>query len=84
MDIEKQVEVIMQGTDYGDEELKNAMAAELLDAAFLAAGRGHRFRAFLHPPVPAPSAAIQETPRSRRRRLHGRGGSLSAAGRHVS
>ena len=31
MDIEKQVEVIMQGTDYGDEDLKNAMAKELLE-----------------------------------------------------
>lgn len=29
MNIEEQVELLMQGTDYGDEELKNAMTAEL-------------------------------------------------------
>ena len=29
MNIEEQVELLMQGTDYGDEELKNAMAKEL-------------------------------------------------------
>jgi len=29
MNIEEQVELLMQGTEYGDEELKNAMSAEL-------------------------------------------------------
>ncbi len=29
MNIEEQVELLMQGTEYGDEELKKAMTAEL-------------------------------------------------------
>lgn len=37
MNIEEQVEILMQGTDYGDEELKKAMTAEL--RARLAEGR---------------------------------------------
>jgi len=37
MNIEDQVELLMQGTDYGDEDLKKAMSAEL--RARLAEGR---------------------------------------------
>ena len=37
MNVDEQVEILMQGTDYGDQELKNAMTAEL--RARLAEGR---------------------------------------------
>lgn len=36
MNIEEQVELLMQGTDYGDEELQKAMAAELRERLLLA------------------------------------------------
>lgn len=35
MDIEKQVELLMQGTEYGDEDLKKAMASELRERLLL-------------------------------------------------
>jgi tyrosyl-tRNA synthetase len=41
MDIDKQVEILMQGTEYGDEELKLAMANELRDR-LLAANKAKR------------------------------------------
>ena len=33
MNIDEQVELLMQGTEYGDEALKNAMAVELRQRA---------------------------------------------------
>jgi len=46
MEIEKQVEVLMQGTDYGDEELKKAMAAELLERLKEAKSEGRSLRVY--------------------------------------
>jgi tyrosyl-tRNA synthetase len=46
MELEKQVEVLMQGTEYGDEELKKAMADELLERLKVAEEEGRPLRVY--------------------------------------
>ncbi len=46
MNIEEQVEFLMQGTDYGDEELKKSMTAELRDRLQLAQKQGKPLRVY--------------------------------------
>lgn len=46
MNIEQQVELLMQGTEYGDEDLKKAMTAELRERLMLAEKEGRRLRVY--------------------------------------
>jgi len=46
MNIEEQVELLMQGTEYGDEELKKAMTAELRGRLMLAEKEGRPLRVY--------------------------------------
>ena len=46
MNIEEQVELLMQGTDYGDEDLKKAMAAELRERLLLAQKENRPLRVY--------------------------------------
>lgn len=46
MNIEEQVELLMQGTEYGDEDLKKAMTAELRERLILAAKEGRPLRVY--------------------------------------
>jgi tyrosyl-tRNA synthetase len=46
MNIEEQVELLMQGTEYGDEELKNAMTAELRQRLLDAQKEGRPLRVY--------------------------------------
>jgi tyrosyl-tRNA synthetase len=46
MNIEEQVELLMQGTEYGDEELKNAMSAELRQRLMDAEKEGRPLRVY--------------------------------------
>jgi len=46
MNIEEQVELLMQGTEYGDEELKNAMSAELRQRLMDAHKEGRALRVY--------------------------------------
>lgn len=46
MDIEEQVELLMQGTDYGDEELKKAMTAELRERLLLSQKENRPLRVY--------------------------------------
>jgi tyrosyl-tRNA synthetase len=46
MDIEEQVELLMQGTEYGDEELKKAMTNELRQRLFDAKKEGRPLRVY--------------------------------------
>ncbi len=46
MDIEEQVELLMQGTEYGDEELKRAMTAELRQRLLDAQTEGRSLRVY--------------------------------------
>lgn len=46
MNIEEQVELLMQGTEYGDEELKKAMTAELRERLALAEKEGRPLRVY--------------------------------------
>jgi len=46
MDIEEQVELLMQGTEYGDEELKNAMTRELRERLLEAQKEGRPLRVY--------------------------------------
>jgi tyrosyl-tRNA synthetase len=46
MDIEEQVELLMQGTEYGDEELKNAMTRELRERLLEAQNEGRPLRVY--------------------------------------
>ena len=46
MNIEEQVELLMQGTEYGDEELKKAMTAELRDRLELAQKENRPLRVY--------------------------------------
>lgn len=46
MNIEQQVDLLMQGTDYGDEELKKAMAAELRERLLLAQKENRPLRVY--------------------------------------
>jgi tyrosyl-tRNA synthetase len=46
MDIEEQVELLMQGTEYGDEELKKAMTAELRQRLLEAQKEGRPLRVY--------------------------------------
>lgn len=46
MDLKKQVELLMQGTEYGDEDLKQAMADELLERLKLAQKENRPLRVY--------------------------------------
>ncbi len=46
MNIEEQVELLMQGTEYGDEELKKAMTSELRERLLLAEKQGRPLRVY--------------------------------------
>ena len=46
MNIEEQVELLMQGTEYGDEDLKKAMAAELRERLLLAQKENRPLRVY--------------------------------------
>ena len=46
MNIEEQVELLMQGTEYGDEELKKAMTNELRERLVLAEKQGRPLRVY--------------------------------------
>ncbi len=46
MNIDQQVELLMQGTEYGDEELKKAMTAELRERLLLAQKEGRPLRVY--------------------------------------
>ena len=46
MDLKKQVELLMQGTEYGDEDLKKAMADELLERLKIAQKEGRPLRVY--------------------------------------
>ena len=46
MNIEEQVELLMQGTEYGDEDLKKAMTAELRERLTLAEKEGRPLRVY--------------------------------------
>jgi len=46
MNIEQQVELLMQGTEYGDEDLKKAMTAELRERLLLAQKEGRPLRVY--------------------------------------
>ncbi|MBI3151160.1 MAG: tyrosine--tRNA ligase [Chloroflexi bacterium] len=46
MNIEEQVELLMQGTEYGDEDLKKAMTAELRERLLLAEKEGRPLRVY--------------------------------------
>jgi len=46
MNIEEQVELLMQGTEYGDEDLKKAMTAELRERLILAEKEGRPLRVY--------------------------------------
>lgn len=46
MNIEEQVELLMQGTEYGDEDLKKAMTAELRERLILAEKEGRSLRVY--------------------------------------
>ncbi len=46
MNIEEQVELLMQGTEYGDEDLKKAMAAELSERLLLAQKENRPLRVY--------------------------------------
>jgi tyrosyl-tRNA synthetase len=46
MNIEEQVELLMQGTEYGDEDLKKAMTAELRERLLLAQTEGRPLRVY--------------------------------------
>ncbi|MFN8383039.1 MAG: tyrosine--tRNA ligase [Anaerolineales bacterium] len=46
MNIEEQVELLMQGTEYGDEELKKAMTNELRERLLLAEKQGRPLRVY--------------------------------------
>lgn len=46
MNIEEQVELLMQGTEYGDEDLKKAMTAELRERLTLAEKEGRLLRVY--------------------------------------
>lgn len=46
MNIEEQVELLMQGTEYGDEDLKKAMTAELRERLLLAEKEGRSLRVY--------------------------------------
>ncbi len=46
MDIKAQVELLMQGTEYGDEDLKQAMADELLERLKEAEKKGRKLRVY--------------------------------------
>ncbi len=46
MNIEEQVELLMQGTEYGDEDLKKAMASELRERLKLAEKEGRPLRVY--------------------------------------
>ena len=46
MNIDQQVELLMQGTEYGDEDLKKAMAAELRERLLLAEKEGRPLRVY--------------------------------------
>ena len=46
MNIEEQVELLMQGTEYGDEDLKKAMTAELRERLILAQKEGRSLRVY--------------------------------------
>lgn len=46
MNIEQQVELLMQGTEYGDEDLKKAMTAELRERLLLAEKEGRPLRVY--------------------------------------
>lgn len=46
MDIEQQVELLMQGTEYGDEDLKKAMTVELRERLLLARKEGRPLRVY--------------------------------------
>lgn len=46
MNIEEQVELLMQGTEYGDEDLKKAMTAELRERLILAEKEGQPLRVY--------------------------------------
>ena len=46
MDLDKQVEILMQGTEYGDEDLKKAMADDLLERLKLAQKENRPLRVY--------------------------------------
>lgn len=46
MNIEEQVELLMQGTEYGDEDLKKAMTAELRERLLMAEKEGRPLRVY--------------------------------------
>src|SRR3990172_5607639 len=46
MNIDEQVELLMQGTEYGDEDLKKAMTAELRERLLLAEKEGRPLRVY--------------------------------------
>ncbi len=46
MDVEKQVEILMQGTEYGDENLQQAMAQELRERLFVAQAESRPLRVY--------------------------------------
>lgn len=46
MEIEEQVELLMQGTDYGDEDLKKAMTSELRERLTMARQEGRPLRVY--------------------------------------
>lgn len=46
MNIEEQIELLMQGTEYGDEDLKKAMTAELRERLILAEKKGRPLRVY--------------------------------------
>ena len=46
MNIDEQVELLMQGTEYGDEELKKVMARELRERLVIAEKEGRRLRVY--------------------------------------
>ncbi len=46
MNIDEQVELLMQGTEYGDEDLKKAMTAELCERLLLAEKEGRPLRVY--------------------------------------
>jgi tyrosyl-tRNA synthetase len=46
MNIDEQVELLMQGTEYGDEDLKKAMTAELRERLMLAGKEGRPLRVY--------------------------------------
>ncbi len=46
MEIDEQVELLMQGTEYGDEDLKKAMTAELRERLEIAQKEGRRLRVY--------------------------------------